>query len=84
MIISQVGVYHSVPFSDLSLKDDPKNIEGLEELRNKYYSGSVLFRMGGEMPPKEKPPGIVRLYEKIKQGSAASKRRNRPRSVNFH
>lgn len=78
-----MGVYHSLPFSDLSLKDDPKNIEGLEELRNKYYAGSVLLRMRGEMLPKtkEKPSAIVRVYEKIKQGSTASKRRNQPRSV---
>jgi len=77
-----VGVYHSLPFSDLSLKDDPKNIEGLEELRNKYYAGSVLLRMRGEMPTKEKAPGMISLYEKIKQESAASKRRNQPRIIN--
>jgi hypothetical protein len=40
--------------------------------------------MRGEMLPKtkEKTSAIVKVYEKIKQGSTASKRRNQPRSVN--
>ena len=54
-----------MPFSDLNLDDDPAQMKVLDELRNKYYGGSLLVRMRGDLRPRERGPVLAGLYNKI-------------------
>ncbi|XP_076074046.1 WD repeat-containing protein on Y chromosome-like [Mytilus galloprovincialis] len=64
-INSSISVFRCLPYSDLNLDMDPEQMKVLEDIRAKYYSGTVLSKLKGEPRKQEKGPALIGLFNKI-------------------